>query len=249
METCQEPASEQVMVSVQHAFGGSGTLASIDDAGVVQHAELDEIPSGPIRVTVQAPDGYGGPVVFCSDAEAGAGEAQPVPLADGTSFEWDYRADRVLECLVFNIPAPGDPAVADDSNQFTVMSYTCPEGTSITLGLDELLEACAPSGGRESVLAHDGGGTQPPMLPVDRRSTGVPEGAGRYVRGAGLAFDDVFCGRATRRSRPSRSHRRRIRWDALRDGAAHRLQVFIRRSVVQRLRQVTTSPTIANLPL
>lgn len=197
VEACQEPASEQVMVSVQHAFGGSGTLASIDDAGVVQHAELDEIPSGPIRVTVQALDGYGVPVVFCSDAEAGSGEAQPVPLADGTSFEWDYRADRVLECLVFNIPAPGDPAVADDSNQFTVTSYTCPEGTSITLGFDELLEACAPSGGMEIVLAHDGGAETQTTDAASGSAvwTGVPEGSWTIQYAApDFAFDDVFCG-------------------------------------------------------
>lgn len=196
MAACHEPAGEQVMISVQHVFGGSGTLASIDDAGV-QHAELDEIPSGPIQVTVQPPDGYDVPVIFCSGSALDSGGAyEPVTLADGRSFEWDYRADRVLGCLVFNIPAPDDPSIADDSNQFTVTSYTCPEGTSITLGFTELSEACAPSGGMEVTLTHDGGAeTQTTDDTGSAVWTDVPEGSWTMQYTApDFAFEDVFCG-------------------------------------------------------
>ena len=197
LAACQEPAGEQVMVSVQHDFGGSGTMASIDDAGV-QQAEIDEIPSGPIRVTLQMPDGYDVPVVFCSDAAGDAtGKYQPVTLDDGTSFAWDFRADRVLDCLAFTFPAPDDPSIPDDSNQFTVTSYTCPVGTSITLGFDELRAACAPDGGMEVTLTHDGGAETQTTDAVTGAAVWaeVPEGSWTMQYTApDFAFDDVFCG-------------------------------------------------------
>ena len=193
LAVCKEPAVEQVMVNVQHAYGATGTMASIDDDGV-QRAELDEIPSGPIQVTVQVPESYDVPAVFCSDT---SDVMQPVGFADGRSFAWDYRADRELECLVFNIPAPGDPAIPADSNQFTVTSYACPEGTSITLGFAELREACAPDGGMEVTLTHDGG-AETQVTDATTGSavwTGVPEGNWTMQYTApDFAFDDVFCG-------------------------------------------------------
>lgn len=78
---------------------GMGT--SYDDSGT---AELifDELPAGPIVVVETIPEGYGDPVVYCTDmGDVGAGE----PKSYTERIQWVLQDDVPLTCHFFNFPA------------------------------------------------------------------------------------------------------------------------------------------------
>jgi hypothetical protein len=105
IEACPVPPAENISASFS-AWDNPPTISqgegrSYDESGIVE-VVFDELPAGPIVVVETIPDGYGDPVVYCSDTgDPSAGE----PKSYTERIQWVLADDVPLTCHFFNFPA------------------------------------------------------------------------------------------------------------------------------------------------
>ncbi len=138
-ETCFETIDPvQLTVTVPGA-GYSETMTMAP--GAPQTATFDDVPFGTLYLEETVPDGFGHPMVFCTDTPAdGMGNyAEVEPWPESGAFIWEHRADAEIDltCIIFNFHD-------GDENTVTVNKYVCPPG--VNAEADDLLVECASGG-------------------------------------------------------------------------------------------------------
>jgi sortase (surface protein transpeptidase) len=177
-EVCRVEAAP---VSFEISDSAGADIPLTLESGVPQHGEIADLAFGTVWIAEIIPDGYGEPLVFCSDSPAdGAGNYESVAISGGNAVSWELRPDAgmPLTCLFFNFPN-------DDSGStgtVHVSKYTCPDGTEPTGDSYLLSEQCreeiapvsftviATAGGYERTVTAD------PGVPQSATFTDVPHG-------------------------------------------------------------------------
>lgn len=172
-ESCFEEIDPvQVTVTVPGA-GYSDTRTM--DASVPQTATFDDVPFGTLYLEEAVPNGFGHPMVFCTDTPAdGMGNYTEVdPWPESGAFIWEHRADAEIDltCIIFNFHDGVD-------NTVTVNKYVCPPG--VNAETDDLLSECSPGGDGIGFEFVDGNGSHPAAV-----SGGMVEWAGVVIGAEG----------------------------------------------------------------
>jgi sortase (surface protein transpeptidase) len=153
-ETCWEEV-DPVQLTVTVPGAGYAETKTMDP-GAPQTATFDDVPFGTLYLEETVPEGFGHPMVFCTDTPAdGAGNYTEVePWPESGAFIWEHRADAEIDltCLIFNFHE-------QDDNTVTVNKYVCPPG--VNPETDDLLVECTPGGDGIWFDFVDGNGIHP----------------------------------------------------------------------------------------
>lgn len=117
--------SATVGFSVFEAGGGWDGGVKTTPGVVVNQVTFDDVPTVPLWLYEEVPDGYETPVAYCGVEDQLGNDVTPTTLLTYNAGHWDLpvvAGDQVIQCDVFNIPT-------HDGGSVTVYKWDCVPGT------------------------------------------------------------------------------------------------------------------------